>query len=331
MAATIYDVAALAGVSPATVSRVLNGTAVSPEKAQKVREAAQALDFRPNRTARMLRRGGSEIIALVIPDVENLFFTALARGVEDRALAAGYSVVLCNTDEQPEKEARYLDIAVAEQMAGVVLASASATPDLGALTARGMAVVAVDRPLPGLGVDVVTLDDAEAAARATEALYDRGHRRVACVTGSAGARTAALRAQGWREVVAERSPCTDPDLYLRFTDYRAARGRCAAAELLALPEPPDAIFAANNMLGVGVLAHLATVGLTPAAVGLAVLGDLPWPEWEAREVAVQPWPGRLLGETAADVLLARIRGDATPPRTLVLRSDRPEGPAAVTA
>jgi LacI family transcriptional regulator len=331
MAATIYDVAALAGVSPATVSRVLNGSAVSPEKAQKVREAAEALDFRPNRTARMLRRGGSEIIALVIPDVENLFFTALARGVEDRALAAGYSVVLCNTDEQPEKEARYLDIAVAEQMAGVVLASAGATPDLDALTARGMAVVAVDRPLPGLGVDVVTLDDAAAAARATEALYDRGHRLVACVTGAADARTAALRAEGWRVVLAERSPAADPDAYLRHTDYRAAGGRCAAAELLALPEPPDAIFAANNMLAVGVLAHLAAAGLSPASVGVAVLGDLPWPAWEARAVAVQPWPGRLLGVTAAEVLLGRIRGDASPPRTLVLRSDCPDGPAAVTS
>jgi LacI family transcriptional regulator len=119
MAATIYDVAALAGVSPATVSRVLNGTAVSAERAQKVRDAAQALGFRPNRMARTLRKGGSEVIALVIPDVENSFFTALARGVEDRAMAAGYSVVLCNTDELVEKEMRYLEIAVDQQVAGL--------------------------------------------------------------------------------------------------------------------------------------------------------------------------------------------------------------------
>jgi LacI family transcriptional regulator len=194
-----------------------------------------------------------------------------------------------------------------------------------------MAVVAVDRALPGLDVDVLTLDDDAAAARATRALYDRGHRLVACVTGSADARTAGLRAQGWREVVTKRSPCAEPSLYLRHTDYRAAGGRRAAADLLALPEPPDAIFAANNMLGVGVLAHLADAGLSPPAVGVAVLGDLPWPAWEAREVAVQPWPGRLLGVTAAEVLLGRIRGDTSPARTLVLRSDCPEAPAAVTA
>jgi len=105
---TIYDVAAMAGVSPATVSRVLNGIAVSPEKAQRVREAAERLSFTPNRTARSLRKQHSEVIALVIPDIENPFFTSVARGVEDVAQAAGFSVVLCNTDEDPEKEARYL-------------------------------------------------------------------------------------------------------------------------------------------------------------------------------------------------------------------------------
>src|SRR3954451_14770563 len=174
MASTIYDVAALAGVSPATVSRVLNGSAVSPEKTERVRAAVAQLDFRPSRTARTLRRRSSEVIALIIPDVENTFFTALARGVEDRAVDAGYSVVLCNPDENPVKEDRYLDIAVAEQMAGVVLASASPEPDVMPLTSRETAVVLVDRSIPDPLVDLVVLDDEDAAARATRALYDRG-------------------------------------------------------------------------------------------------------------------------------------------------------------
>lgn len=329
MAVTIYDVAALAGVSPATVSRVLNGSPVSPEKTRKVREAAQALRFTPSRTARTLRKGGSDVIALVIPDVENVFFTALARGVEDRAIAAGYSVVLCNTDERPDKEARYLDIAAAQQVAGVVLAAAGPGPDLDALRARGIAVVAVDRPLPDLGVDVVRLDDADASGRATECLYGRGYTRVACVTGFAGSPTARLRAQGWRAVFESWCPGLDPDVYLRETDYRPAGGRRAAEELMALAEPPDAIFAANNMTGAGVLSHLAAVGRTPPWTGLAVLGDLPWPEWEARQVAVQPWPGRLLGVTAAEALLGRIRGDDAPPRSVILRSDSLAAPSPV--
>jgi LacI family transcriptional regulator len=323
MAATIYDVAALAGVSPATVSRVLNGAQVSPERAQKVRDAAQILDYRPNRMARTLRRGGSAVIALIIPDVENAFFTALARGVEDRANAAGFAVVLCNTDELAEKEARYLDLAVDEQVAGVVLAPASPEPDLAALAARRIPVVAVDRPVTAAAVDVVMLDDADAARRATLAAYERGYERVACVTGFSDSVTAQLRAQGWREAFIGHSPGLDADCYLRHTDYRPAGGRRAAEDLLALPHPPDAIFAANNLLGVGVLAHLAAVGRRPPAVGLTVLGALPWPQWEAAAVDVQPWPGRLLGLSAADLLLARIKGDAGPARSLVVRSDRP--------
>lgn len=323
MAATIYDVAALAGVSPATVSRVLNGSSVSPEKTARVQAAVAELGFRPSRTARTLRRRSSEVVALIIPDVENTFFTALARGVEDRAAEAGYSVVLCNTDEDPAKETRYLDIAVAEHMAGVVLAPASPQPDLEALTSRGTAVVLVDRPVPDPRADLVLLDDEDAAARATQALYDRGHRRVACLTGPDDSPTAPLRAAGWRRVFTARSPDADPDRYLRHTDYRPGGGAAAAADLLAQPEPPDALFAANNLLGVGVLAHLASSGRRPPAVGLAALGDLPWPAWDAGDVVLEPWPGRLLGVTAANVLLSRIRGDASPPRTLVLRSDVP--------
>ena len=98
-----------------------------------------------------------------------------------------------------------------------------------------------------------------------------------------------------------------------------------------MPEPPDAIFAANNMTGVGVLAHLADTGRIPPSVGLAVLGDLPYPEWEARTVVIHPWPGRLLGVTAAEVLLGRIRGDDAPARSLVLRSDAPETASRVTS
>ncbi len=330
MAATIYDVAALAGVSPATVSRVLNGTPVSPERAQKVREAAQALGFRPNRMARTLRKGGSEVIALVIPDVENTFFTALARGVEDRAIAAGYSLVLCNTDELAEKEARYLEIAVDEQVAGVVLAPASPEPDLATLADRGIPVVAVDRPVTSHPVDTLRLDDRRAAVRAATGLIERGYGLVACVTGFSDTATAQLRADGWREVLARHCPDIDPATYLRHTDYRPGGGRRAAEELLSLPHPPDAIFAANNLLGVGVLAHLVQSGRRPPDVGLAVLGDLPYPEWEARDVVVEPWPGRLLGVRAADVLLARIRGDAAEPRTLVLCGDEPIEPAPVS-
>ena len=180
--ATIYEVAALAGVSPATVSRVVNGIRVSEQKTSLVRQAAAELKFMPNRTARTLRRQNSEVIALVLPDIENPYFTSMARGVEDAAQAAGYSVVLCNTDEDPTKEAKYLEIAISENMAGVILAPASDHSDLRDLMARGRPIVAVDRGT-GFDIDGVMMDNRQGGISATRSLVDAGYRRIACITG----------------------------------------------------------------------------------------------------------------------------------------------------
>jgi LacI family transcriptional regulator len=330
MAATIYEVAALAGVSPATVSRVLNGGRVSEAYAQRVREAVDTLQFRPNRTARNLRRQRSEIIALIIPDIENPFFTALARGVEDQALRAGYSVVLCNTDEHPEKEARYLEMALSGHLAGVVLAPASAATRLDALVESRLPVVTVDRPAHGPEVDAVVMDDVAAARRATTALYDQGYGRVGCITGPRDVDTATARATGWREVFLDRSAGGDPAEYVRFADYRVAGGRAAMLELLRLPAPPDAVFVANNLMSLGALQQLVEADLRPPAVGLASLGELPFLPPGTPGITVEPWPARELGTAAAALLLERIDGAEGPARTVVIRAagDEPVQPQA---
>ena len=194
--ATIYDVARRAGVSPATVSRVFNGVRVSEEKARLVRRAAAELAFTPSRPARALRRRNSEIIALIIPDIENPFFTSLARGVEDVAQAAGYSVVLCNSDEDQSKETRYLEIAESEQMSGVILAAAGDPSTARGLVSRGRQVVAVDRAPGGLDIDAVLIDGRGGARLATQALADKGFRRIACITGPTDVESATSRRRG---------------------------------------------------------------------------------------------------------------------------------------
>ena len=327
MAVTIYEVAARAGVSPATVSRVLNGGSVSPVYAQRVREAAEELRYRPNRTARSLRRQQSDMIALIIPDIENPFFTSLARGVEDQALASGHSVVLCNTDEDPEKEARYLEMVLSGDVAGVVLAPASATPQLDALIERDIPIVTVDRSARGFPVDAVLMDDEEAACRATTALYDQGFELVGCITGPDGVETAAQRAAGWRTIFTRHHPEVDPERYLRRADYRVAGGRAAMADLLQMPIPPDAVFAANNLMSLGALQQLVDSGRRPPAVGLASLGALPFLPPDSGGVTVLPWPARQLGAAAAGLLLERIRGAGGPARTVVLRSAPDETPS----
>lgn len=318
--ATIYDVAERAGVSPATVSRVFNGTSVSAPKADAVRKAARELNFTPNRTARTLRRQSSEVIGLIIPDIENPYFTEMARGVEDAASEAGYSVVLCNSDSVPEKEATYLGIAIAEHMSGVIIATASEESRLDEIIATGRPVVAVDRGT-SYDVDGVVMANRAAGRSATEALLTAGHRRIAYIGGPEHIDTAAERAAGWKDALAAALPGADVEELLRFATFRVDGGRAVMEELLALPEPPDAVVAGNNLIGVGAIQVLTEHGLTPPKVGVAVIGSLPFTTLSPTAVTVVRLPARHMGVTAARMLLERIRGDDQPARTVVLRNE----------
>lgn len=324
--ATIYEVAARAGVSPATVSRVINGVGVSAANELKVREAAKRLNFVPNRAARTLRTRSSEVIALIIPDIENPFFTSLARGVEDRAQQAGLSVLLCNSDDRAEKEQRYLQIAVSEHIAGIIVAPAGRHSALDEATDRGIPIVAVDRSAPAHDIDAVLADNRSGARTATASLYDQGHRLVACITGPRDVETATERAAGWREVFRQHHPGLPTRRYLRHSDYRVAGGAAAVRSLMALDDPPDAVFVANNLMAVGVLGYLAaTAGATGegppgalVATAVSVLGDLPFASLRSRGLTVVDLPAHGMGAAAAELLLARIKGDGAPPRVVVV-------------
>lgn len=317
--ATIYEVAALAGVSPATVSRVFNGNTVSEEKQRLVRDAAQQLGFTPNKTARRLRKQSSEIICLLVPDIENPFFTALARGVEDRAQESGFSVVLCNTDDDPAKELRYLQIAASEQMAGVILSPASDEVDLGAIASLGRPVVAVDRTTP-YPVDAVKIDNRAAGIAATTALVDAGFRRIACIAGPAGIEETEDRYLGWKQVVTARRTLVR-DGFLQHANFRVDGGRAAMNALLNLVQPPDAVVTTNNLMAIGALQALHENGIDPEDFGVAVLGELPYLLPPPSSVVQVRLPARHLGRTAASMLLERIGGDTQPLRTVVLRAE----------
>lgn len=312
---SIVDVASRAGVSTATVSRVLNGKTVRADLAEAVRRAAEELQYSPNRTARSLRRRHSEVIALILPDIENPFFTSLARGVEDAAQRAGFSVVLCNTDDDPKKEARYLGIAASENMAGVILAPADPQPDLGRLTDRGTSIVVVDREVDA-DVDQVLFDNRTLGRSATEDLIRSGCRRIACVTGPTTIPTAGERAAGWREALAAAGLPTDDSL-LVHANFRVDGGREAMAALLSLPQRPDAVLATNNLVGVGVLQVVAEARDRLSDLGVGVIGELPFVTSAHDNLTVHPLGPREMGLTAARLLLERIAGTSEPARRLV--------------
>ncbi|WP_413805907.1 LacI family DNA-binding transcriptional regulator [Streptomyces sp. OE57] len=320
---TIHDVARAAGVSPATVSRVFNGGKVTPARALSVQEAAAALGFAPNRVARSLRKQRSSVIALIIPDIENPFFTSLARGVEDAAQRTSLSVVLCNSDEDTDKERRYLEVALGEQMAGVIVAAASQDEtDLGPLTDRRVPVVAVDRRPRDAEVDAVRVDNHHGGEVATRHLLRAGYHRIACITGPEGASTSEERLAGHRTALraAQGGPAAADDTYVRHADFRVDGGRAAMRELLALPEPPDAVFVANNLMTIGVLDALRESGSIPPDVGVLSFGDVPWASLVRPSLTAVELPSYELGRTAADLLLQRMDGSVSPVQTVVLRT-----------
>ncbi len=319
--ARIVDVALLAGVSTATVSRVLNGKAVRPDLEVAVRRAVEELGYSPDRTARSLRRRHSDVIALVLPDIENPFFTSLARGVEDVAQEAGLSVVLCNTDDEPAKEERYLDIVVAENMAGVILAPAGGGTSLARLIERKRAVVVVDRPVPD-AVDQVIFDNVGLGRRAATALVERGHTRVACITGPQATPTAADRAEGWRQAL-EAAGLHVHDELLAFADFRVEGGRSAMEALLALGDPPDAVLATNNLVGVGVLQAISHARRSDLGVG--IIGDLPFATSNVENVSLLPLLPREMGLTAARMLVERVREGGAPVQTVIQPIQTPQG------
>jgi len=315
---TIYDVAARAGVSAATVSRVFNGIKVRPDMTEAVRKAAEELGFVPNRMARRLRTSSSEIIAMLIPDIENPFFTIMVRAVEDVARASGYSVMLCNTDEDPVREQEYLRVAVSDPVAGIIVAPSSKASDLSFAIERGVPVVCIDRRAPLHAVDSVVADNFAGAKAAARLLIDSGYRQLACVSGPEGVETADDRAEGWAATYREALGSEPPADRMIRTTYTVAGGEAAARQLLALPDPPNAIFAANNKLASGVIRVLAEAGKLPPDVGVVSFGGLPLVLLVPLGVLEAHLPVREMGITAATMLLERIGGLAAPPRDVVV-------------
>lgn len=323
----IVDVARHAGVSVATVSRALNGHAsVHPHLAERVRLSAGLLGYLPNGVARNLRRQVTDVLALIISDVANPFYTAVARGVEDIAQQNGLSVLLCNADESPDKERRYLEMVRRERVAGVVLSPHSAQTDVSALLTGKVPLVAIDRPLAepaAAEIDSILVRSAAGAAQATAHLLGQGWMRPACITGPAEATTARQRRDGYLRTVGAQG--FDP--VVAHAPFRQSGGKAAAAQLLNTDHPPDSFLIGNSQMALGVLEELAARGLRVGRdVGVVSFDDPPWAPFTSPPLTVVAQPAYQIGSMAAELLVARIRGDpskhpthVTFPTTLLVR------------
>jgi len=301
----ISDVAAEARVSVATVSRALNGNPrVSAELRRRVAEAAERLGYRPNGIARSLRRQSTDVIALIISDVSNPFFTAITRGVEDVARQNGLSVLLCNADEDPVKEATYLGVVEQQKVAGVILSPHSAATDVGRLHDTGIPLVAIDRHLSA-DVDTVMVRSRDGARDATNHLIDAGWHRPACITGPEDAETAQERLAGYLEAVRAHGNLAEIFVHASFRQEGGVRG---AAQLLDARNAPDALFVANSQQALGVIEEVRRRGRRIGVdLGIITFDDAPWAPFVDPPMSVIAQPAYDIGAQAATLLVERIR------------------------
>lgn len=317
---TISDVARAAGVSTATVSRVLNGnTEVDPAMAASVRLAVKALAYRPSRIARSLRTRRSAVLALIISDIRNPFFTDMVRGVEDVAYANDYSLMLCNSDENLVKELDYLQLAMAENMAGVILAPASQSKtDITDLITHGMPVVTVDRRLNSTSVDRVLVDNAVGAEMAVNHLVQAGYRRIGYISGPTSISTGTERLAGYRAGVRNHHLPAAKGL-IRHGDFHEESGKTAMQQLLGLDERLDAVFVGNNLMTLGALDAISESGLTvPDDIAVVGFDDMAWAPLLRPSLTTVAQPTYDLGAETARMLLGRVKGYSGAARELML-------------
>ena len=317
---TIVDVARRAGVSISTVSRVLNGKGnVDPVLATKVTRAAKQLGYSPNRVARSLRLRHNRVWALVISDIRTgPFFADLVRGVQDGAHESEYSMFLCNADEDPIKEAGYLQLAVAENVAGVILTPSGAATDLEPLLDAGIHVVLVDRKLPGTQADTVVADNIGGATQAVEHLHANGYRRIACISGPLTTTTGSERLLGYRMAL-ERVGLPVEDSLIRIADFREEGGRQAIKELLAQDTCPDAVFITNNRMTAGALEGIEEASLSvPDEIAVVGYDEISWATLLRTALTTVSQPAYDLGHESSRLLLSRLEGYSGTARMMVL-------------
>ena len=310
--ATMKDVARVAKVSIATVSSALSGAAfVSPELKARVDMAVQQLGYAPNSIASGLKRGTTTLLGLIVPDITNPFFTELIHVVQRRARVAGYSVLLCDSEQDVARELSLLRLMRSHLAAGTILCPTGAATSYARIGDEigTMALVAVDHALPDDGYDTVVLDNVAAGLLATRHILTFGHERIAALVGPDYLLPAHGRLQGFLEAMRQAGLVAD-EMLIREAGFQQDAAYTATCELLALPEPPTAIFVSNNHMLVGVMRALAAAGLScPADVSIAAVDDFPWATAFTPALTTVRQPVEAMAEAAIDSLLARIGGN----------------------
>ena len=323
--ATLKDVAQRAGVSISTVSRVLNRPEkVKPDTRATVEKAIVALNYRPSRVAQRLRdrAGCAELLGMIIPDIQNPFYSEIVRGTEDVAYARESATILCNSDEDPARQKFYLDVLARESADGVLLPPLFHNGTLALDRDRlPFPVVCFDRRIPGDPVDTVVTNNRQGAYAMTDHLLSLSHRRIGLICGPSSLSTSTERAEGYRSALRDHDCSIDNDLI--FMDVpRQSAGYDRARQLLASDAPPSALFAANNQLALGAFAYAQEHNLRiPDDVAIVGFDDAPWARLLDPPLTTVRQPAYEMGRRSAELLFDRIDSPDRMPALITLRPE----------
>ncbi|MER2600268.1 MAG: LacI family DNA-binding transcriptional regulator [Caldilineales bacterium] len=330
--ATIRDVADRAEVSITSVSHVINNTRpVSEAMRARVMTAMDELGYQPNLLARSLRRGQSNTLGMIVPDNVNPFFAEIARGIEDISFKHGYSLILCNSDANLEKELLYSGVLADKQVDGIIFVAAGLSAEhVLNLRQRQIPVVIADREMPEAQVDSVLANHEMGGWLATRHLLEQGHRRIGCITGPAQLSSSADRTNGYCRALAEAGIELSTDLILGG-DFRHESGYQGVQRLLDQPNPPTAVFACNDLMAIGAISGAFNQGyVVPRDLSIIGFDGIPLTSFITPSLTTVAQPMYEMGGLAAVMLLERIRGSQVAPirqmlntRLVVRRSTAP--------
>lgn len=309
--AKLIDVAKEAGVSVATVSRVLNNPeTVNADTQLRVQQAIKTLNFRPSRVAQRLRSKGrnSKIIGLVLPDIQNPFYVDVIKGIEEVMYENGYAAIMCNFAQDEKKERLYLDILKSESIDGLIVAPVHGRDQkVVNLILSGLPVICIDRGLSGIEADVVLVDNKKGAFEAVCHLIKLGHRRIAFISGLPQIPTSKERLAGYIAAFQEHQLPVDEAL-IKYGNSKHESGMRLTAELLDLPTPPTALFTGNNLITLGALETIHSRGVKiPHDIAMVGFDDMYWSFSLNPPLTAVRQPGFEMGKRAAEMLFQRIK------------------------
>ena len=302
------DVAEQAGDSVTTVSHVINNSRpVNPETKTRVEQAMQVLGYQPNVLARSLRRGKSQTIGVILPDNANPYFAEVVRGIEDTSFSNGYSVMLCNSDNDLEKEHLYTNVLIEKQVDGIIFVAAGLSEEnINNLQKRGVPSVLVDRQVPGVEIDSVFGDNQAGGFLAVNHLVGLGHTAIACITGPRGVRSSSERIAGYRQALEAAGIHPDPGSVVEG-DFLVQSGYAGAERLFKSDNTPSAIFACNDLMAIGAYRYAHEKQLRiPQDLSIIGFDDIRLAEFINPPLTTIRQSKAKMGAQAAELLLGRI-------------------------